>query len=77
MSQKPFIFDTSRPIPLRRLTDLCANPDLVTREEALLIRDNEIARREVIRIGLSPTKILRTFHLDKEVEDDIFFEKTV
>lgn len=68
------IFNEYRPIPLRRLTDLCANPDLITREEALLIRDNEIARREVIRIGLSPSKIISSFKLDAADEDEIFFQ---
>lgn len=75
MSKTPCpIFNEYRPIPLRRLTDLCANPDLITREEALLIRDNEIARREVIRIGLSPSKIISSFKLDAADEDEIFFQ---
>lgn len=74
MSRKELILNECRPIPLRRLTDLCANPDLITREEALLIRDNEIARREVIRIGLSPSKIISSFKLDAADEDEIFFQ---
>lgn len=65
------ILNQYRPIPLRRLTDIYANPELITREEAELIRDNDIARREIIRIGLSPTQILSRFGLE---EEDILFE---
>ena len=54
-----YIFEfESRPISLRRLTDIYAAPHTVTREEALIIRDNPIARREIIRLGLSPSKII-------------------
>lgn len=75
MSQTPYlILNEYRPIPLRRLTDLCANPELITKEEAILMRDNEIARREAIRIGLSPTQIISRFKLDEEEKADILFE---
>lgn len=64
----------SRPIPLRRLTDICAAPHTVTREEALIIRDNPIARREIIRLGLSPSKIIASFNFDAEESDDELFQ---
>ena len=64
----------SRPIPLRRLTDICAAPHTVTREEALIIRDNPIARREIIRLGLSPSKIVASFNFDDGHNDDELFE---
>lgn len=63
-----------RPIPLRRLTDIYANPSLITKKEALLIRNNEIARREIIRLGLSPTKILSSFDFTEEDLADELFE---
>lgn len=63
----------SRPIPLRRLTDICAAPHTVTREEALIIRDNPIARREIIRLGLSPSKIVASFDFDDGHNDDELF----
>ena len=64
-----------RPIPLRRLTDICANPDIITKEEAMIIRDNDIARREIIRLGLSPSNIISRFNLgEEENQDFLFFE---
>ena len=63
----------SRPIPLRRLTDICAAPHTITREEALIIRDNPIARREIIRLGLSPSKIVASFNFDDGYNDDELF----
>ena len=64
----------SRPIPLRRLTDICAAPHTITREEALIIRDNPIARREIIRLGLSPSKIVTSFNFDDGHNDDELFQ---
>lgn len=64
----------SRPIPLRRLTDIYAAPHTITREEALIIRDNPIARREIIRLGLSPSKIVASFNFDDDHNDDELFE---
>lgn len=64
----------SRPIPLRRLTDIYAAPHTITREEALIIRDNPIARREIIRLGLSPSKIVASFKFDDGHNDDELFE---
>lgn len=64
----------SRPIPLRRLTDIYAAPHTITREEALIIRDNPIARREIIRLGLSPSKIVASFNFDDGHNDDELFE---
>lgn len=64
----------SRPIPLRRLTDICAAPHTITREEALIIRDNPIARREIIRLGLSPSKIVASFNFDDGHNDDELFQ---
>lgn len=64
----------SRPIPLRRLTDICAAPHTITREEALIIRDNPIARREIIRLGLSPSKIVASFNFDDGYNDDELFQ---
>lgn len=76
MNSKFISLSEYRPIPLRRLTDLCANPELVTLEEAILIRDNEIAHKEVIRIGLSPTAILNRYkvELDRYDEEQLFEE---
>ena len=64
----------SRPIPLRRLTDIYAAPHTITREEALIIRDNPIARREIIRLGLSPSKIVASFNFDDDHNGDELFE---
>ena len=64
----------SRPIPLRRLTEIHAAPHTVTREAALIIRDNPIARREIIRLGLSPSKIVASFNFDDGHNDDELFQ---
>ena len=64
----------SRPISLRRLTDIYAAPHIITREEALIIRDNPIARREIIRLGLSPSKIIASFNFDEGYNDDEIFQ---
>lgn len=64
----------SRPISLRRLTDIYAAPHTITRDEALIIRDNPIARREIIRLGLSPSKIVASFNFDDSHNDDELFE---
>lgn len=64
----------SRPISLRRLTDIYAAPHTITRDEALIIRDNPIARREIIRLGLSPSKIVASFNFDDSHIDDELFE---
>lgn len=64
----------SRPISLRRLTDIYAAPHTVTREEALIIRDNSVARREIIRLGLSPSKIIASFDFDEGYNDDEIFQ---
>lgn len=64
-----------RPIPLRRLMDIWANPNIITKEEARIIRDNDIAGREIIRLGLSPSNIISRFDLDEEDnQDSLFFE---
>lgn len=63
-----------RPIPLRRLTDIYANPSIITKEEAYLIKTNDIARREIIRLGLSPSKIIACFNFDDGKNDDELFE---
>lgn len=64
----------SRPISLRRLTDIYAAPHTITRDEALIIRDNPIARREIIRLGLYPSKIVASFNFDDSHNDDELFE---
>lgn len=64
----------SRPISLRRLTDIYAAPHTVTRDEALIIRDNPIARREIIKLGLSPSKIVASFNFDDGHNDDELFQ---
>lgn len=64
----------SRPISLRRLTDIYAAPHTITRDEALIIRDNPIARREIIKLGLSPSKIVASFNFDDGHNDDELFQ---
>lgn len=64
----------SRPISLRRLTDIYAAPHTVTRDEASIIKDNPIARREIIRLGLSPSKIIASFNFNDGYNDDELFQ---
>lgn len=73
-SEPKIIVPQYRPIPLRRLTNIYANPDSITKEEAWIIANNDIARREIIRLGLSPSKIVARFNFDDGYNDDELFQ---